>query len=224
MAFNIRASLEEDLRDLEEKMLRLASLSKEALDQAMRALVHQDLDLAKEVINRDDLLDDLTIELDKTCVEVIARRHPLARDLRTITTIMKMIVDLERVGDLAVNIARIVLAIGKEPFIKPLIDLPRMAEHAQKMLDMAIDAFLKRDMGKAYEVCKMDNFLDDLERQIVSELFFLMLENPGRTLKQGVQLMFVARHLERVGDHTTNLAEKVIYMITGELVRSSDIR
>lgn len=224
MAFNIRASLEEDLRDLEERMLRLASLSKEALDNSMKALVHQDLELASEVINKDDLLDDLTIELDKSCVEVIARRQPLARDLRTITTIMKMIVDLERVGDLAVNIARIVLAIGKEPFIKPLIDLPRMAEHAQKMLDMAIDAFLKRDVEKAYEVCKMDNFLDDLERQIVSELFFLMLENPGRTLKQGVQLMFVARHLERVGDHTTNLAEKVIYMITGELVRSSDIR
>ncbi|KUK13273.1 MAG: phosphate signaling complex protein PhoU [Synergistetes bacterium] len=224
MGLNIRASLEEDLRDLEEKLLRLASLSKDALSKAMKALVHQDQDLANEVINSDDFLDDLTIELDRTCVEVIARRHPLARDLRTITTIMKMIVDLERVGDLAVNIARIVLAIGKEPFVKPLIDLPRMAEHAQKMLDMAIEAFLERSVEKAYEVCKMDNMLDDLERQIVSELFFLMLENPGRTLKQGVQLMFVARHLERVGDHTTNLAEKVIYMITGELVRSSEIR
>jgi len=224
LGLNIRASLEEDLRDLEEKLLRLASLSKDALSKAMKALVHQDQDLANEVINSDDFLDDLTIELDRTCVEVIARRHPLARDLRTITTIMKMIVDLERVGDLAVNIARIVLAIGKEPFVKPLIDLPRMAEHAQKMLDMAIEAFLERSVEKAYEVCKMDNMLDDLERQIVSELFFLMLENPGRTLKQGVQLMFVARHLERVGDHTTNLAEKVIYMITGELVRSSEIR
>ncbi len=224
MSLNIRASLEEDLRMLEEKMLKLASFSKEALANAMRALVHQDLDLANEIIKNDDVLDDLTIDLDRSCVEVIARRQPLARDLRTITTIMKMIVDLERIGDLAVNIARIVLAIGKEPFIKPLIDLPRMAEHAQKMLDMAIDAFLKRDVKEAYEVCKMDNFLDDLERQIVSELFFLMLENPGRTLKQGVQLMFVARHLERVGDHTTNLAEKVIYMITGELIRSSEIR
>lgn len=224
MGFNVRASLEEDLRELEEKLLKLASLSKDALAKAMKALVYQDQDLAKEVINDDDILDDLTIELDRRCVEVIARRQPLASDLRTITTIMKMIVDLERVGDLAVNIARIVLAIGKEPFVKPLIDLPRMAEHAQKMLDMAIEAFLERNVEKAYEVCKMDNMLDDLERQIVSELFFLMLENPGRTLKQGVQLMFVARHLERVGDHTTNLAEKVIYMITGELVRSSEIR
>ncbi len=224
MTINVRASLEEDLRKLEEKMLKLASLSKEALEKAMKALVNQDADLANEVINSDDALDDLTIDIDRSCVEVIARRQPLARDLRTITTIMKMVVDLERIGDLAVNIARVVLAIGKEPFIKPLIDLPRMAGHARKMLDMAIDAYLKRDVNKAYEVCKMDNFLDDLERQIMSELFFLMLEDPGRTLKQGVQLLFVARFLERVGDHTTNLAEKVIYMITGKLMRASEIR
>ncbi len=224
MTINVRASLEEDLRKLEEKMLKLASLSKEALEKAMKALVNQDADLANEVINSDDALDDLTIDIDRSCVEVIARRQPLARDLRTITTIMKMVVDLERIGDLAVNIARVVLAIGKEPFIKPLIDLPRMADHARKMLDMAIDAYLKRDVNKAYEVCKMDNFLDDLERQIMSELFFLMLEDPGRTLKQGVQLLFVARFLERVGDHTTNLAEKVIYMITGKLMRASEIR
>ncbi len=224
MTINVRASLEEDLRKLEEKMLKLASLSKEALEKAMKALVNQDADLANEVINADDTLDDLTIDIDMSCVEVIARRQPLARDLRTITTIMKMVVDLERIGDLAVNIARVVLAIGKEPFIKPLIDLPRMADHAQKMLDMAIDAYLKRDVNKAYEVCKMDNFLDDLERQIMSELFFLMLEDPGRTLKQGVQLLFVARFLERVGDHATNLAEKVIYMITGKLMRASEIR
>ncbi len=224
MTINVRASLEEDLRKLEEKMLKLASLSKEALEKAMKALVSQDADLANEVINADDTLDDLTIDIDMSCVEVIARRQPLARDLRTITTIMKMVVDLERIGDLAVNIARVVLAIGKEPFIKPLIDLPRMADHAQKMLDMAIDAYLKRDVNKAYEVCKMDNFLDDLERQIMSELFFLMLEDPGRTLKQGVQLLFVARFLERVGDHATNLAEKVIYMITGKLMRASEIR
>ncbi|MCD6362953.1 MAG: phosphate signaling complex protein PhoU [Synergistetes bacterium] len=224
MTINVRASLEEDLRKLEEKMLKLASLSKEALEKAMKALVNQDADLANEVINADDTLDDLTIDIDMSCVEVIARRQPLARDLRTITTIMKMIVDLERIGDLAVNIARVVLAIGKEPFVKPLIDLPRMAEHAEKMLDMAIEAYLKRDVNEAYEVCKMDNFLDDLERQIMSELFFLMLEDPGRTLKQGVQLLFVARFLERVGDHTTNLAEKVIYMITGRLIRASEIR
>jgi phosphate transport system protein len=148
-------------------------------------------------------------------MKLIALQQPLAKDLRTIATVMKMITDLERMGDNAVNIAKITLEIGKEPLIKPLIDIPKMSIIVQKMVKLSLDAFLNEDIELAEEVAKMDQEVDDLYEKILNEIILLISEDRA-IAAQATKLMFVGRYLERIADHATNICERIIYMVTGE--------
>ncbi|MFO8061134.1 MAG: phosphate signaling complex protein PhoU, partial [Bacillota bacterium] len=157
------------------------------------------------------------LALEKAAEAVIARHQPVGSDLRRIISTIRIAVDLERVADLAVNIARIALDLGTEPLLKPLIDIPRMAATAQEMLRDALTALIEENCSAAQEVCRRDSEIDDLYWQIFRELLSFMIEDP-RTIKRAIPLLFVARHLERVGDHATNVAEAVTYLLTGERV------
>jgi phosphate transport system protein len=181
----------------------------------------QDLSLANKVIKGDDLIDSLEIEIEEKCLEVIATQQPMARDLRRVATLFKMINDLERMADYATDIAKITLRIGHEPLIKPLMDIPRMAQLTQKMVKQALDAYVREDISLAFLVAKDDDEVDQLHGQIFRELLTIMMENP-RTITQATALLFVSRWLERISDHATNIAEEVVFLVTGDKKRLNE--
>lgn len=220
---NIRKAFDIEMGRLETDVLKLGALAQDAVNKAVWALREQDVALAKEVIDKDDVLDDLTHQIDHQCLQIIARFQPVALDLRTLSAVMHMAVDLERIGDLGVSVARIARRMAGSRLIKPLIDLPRMAELLKEMVDGALTAFLNRDAECARGVCRQDDAMDDLEEQVMRELLLLMMENP-RNIEQSIDLLMVARTLERAGDHATNLAERVIHMVTGKTEQASDLR
>ncbi len=220
---NVRKAFDMEMGRLETDLLKLGALAQDAVGKAVWALREQDGALARGVIDGDDVLDDLTHQIDSQCLQIIARFQPVALDLRTLSAVMHMAVDLERIGDLGCSVARTALRISESRLIKPLIDLPRMAEHLRGMVDGALGAFLHRDAERAREVCRQDDTMDDLEAQVLRELLLLMMENP-RNIEQAIELLMAARTLERAGDHSTNLAERVIYMVTGKVERSSELR
>ena len=166
----------------------------------------------------DDLIDSMQVEIEDRCISLIARQQPVATDLRILGTGLKITTDLERIGDHAFDIAKIVLLIGDEPLIKPLVDIPRMAVMAQSMLEDSLQAYLKLDIQLAEKVCRDDDLVDQLYHQVFRELLTYMLEDPKK-INQATQLIFVARYLERIADHSTNVAEWVIYLVTGERLR-----
>ena len=220
---NVRKAFDMEMGRLETDLLKLGALAQDAVGKAVWALREQDGALARGVIDGDDVLDDLTHQIDSQCLQIIARFQPVALDLRTLSAVMHMAVDLERIGDLGCSVARTALRLAESRLIKPLIDLPRMADHLRDMVDGALGAFLHRDAERAREVCRQDDTMDDLEEQVLRELLLLMMENP-RNIEQAIELLMVARTLERAGDHSTNLAERVIYMVTGKMERSSGLR
>ena len=184
----------------------------------MRALVERDSELAQEVIDRDREVNAYDVEVDEKCVELLALHQPAAGDLRFITTAMKIVTDLERIGDQAVNIAQRVLELNREPQLKPYIDLPRMAEQAQRMVKESLDAFVARDTELARQVCGEDDERRRLKEQIFRELLTFMMEDP-KTIPRAIRLILISRFLERVADHATNIAEMVIYMVESKMVR-----
>ena len=189
-----------------------------AIKDAVDALAKRDKDLARTVMDGDDTIDRMQVEIEDRCISLIARQQPVATDLRILGTGLKITTDLERIGDHAFDIAKIVLLIGDEPLIKPLVDIPRMAEIAQKMLKDSLQAYLKLDIELAEQVCRADDRVDELYNQVFRELLTYMLEDTKK-IKQATQLIFVARYLERIADHSTNVAEWVIYLATGERLR-----
>jgi phosphate transport system protein len=184
----------------------------------MRALVERDDALAQEVIERDQQVNAYDVEVDETCVSLLALHQPAAGDLRFITTAMKIVTDLERMGDQAVNIAQRVLELNREPQLKPYIDLPRMAEAAQRMVKESLDAFVARDTDLARRVCAEDAEVDALKEQIFRELLTFMMED-ARTIPRAIRLILISRFLERLADHATNIAEMVIYLVDAKMVR-----
>ncbi len=206
---------EEKMAWLQEKLQQMGSLVEEAIARSIEALKSQDLDLARDVIDGDDIIDDLEHEIEEKVLEVIATQQPMARDLRRVATLFKMINDLERMADYATGIAKTTLRIGHQPLIKPLVDIPRMAGLSQKMVKQALDAYVREDIQLAEDVGKDDDQVDKLFGQIFRELLTIMMENP-RTITQATQLLFVGRWLERISDHATNIAEEVIFLVTGE--------
>ena len=174
-----------------------------------------DLQLAEQVISKDEKINEYELVIEESILKLIATQQPIASDLRRIAAGFKIITDLERMGDNAVDIAKTIIRIGDEPLIKPLIDIPRMAEITQKMLNQALESYIKGDVGMAETLSAQDDVVDGLHAQIIRELVSYMLENP-KTIKQATHLMFVSRFLERIADHTTNIGENVIYMITAE--------
>ncbi len=211
-------SYEQELRLLKEKILYMGARIEEMIASTMRALLERDSGLAKDVIAADGEIDLLEMDVDSLCIQMLALRQPAARDLRFITTGLKISTDLERIGDLAVNIGERVLELNEEERLKPYIDLPHMAERAQTMLKNSLDALVNEDAKLASQVCEDDQMVDDLMEQIFRELMTYMLESP-QTITRAMRLTFVAKYLERIADHATNIAEMVIFLLKGKDIR-----
>jgi phosphate transport system protein len=215
------ARFDEELMQLKQTILRMGAMVENALKDSVRALVERDDDLAKSVIEKDHQINALDVEIDEESIRLIALRQPCAGDLRFITTAMKITTDLERMGDLAVNIAERALELNREPILKPYIDIPRMREVAQGMVRDALDAFVRRDRKLATDVIMRDDEVDDLKHSVLRELLFFMIQDPT-TASRAMKISFVAQYLERFADHATNLAEMVIYLVAGKIIRHMD--
>ena len=208
----------EELEELKNRLLTMGHLAEDQLRRAMSALVERDGARLTQMAVRDVRVDDLQIEIDERCVRMLALRQPVAGDLRTIVSALKINADLHRVSALTVNIAQAGQRYLRHPPVKPLIDLPRMGVHALGMLRQALDSFVSRNVAPAIEVLKKDEWLDGLKDQIFRELLTYMLGNSA-TIEPAVDLILIARHLERVGDHATNIAEDVIFIVEARDIR-----
>jgi phosphate transport system protein len=209
---------DEELQQLKEKLLKMGSLVEDAIKLSVQALVERDNELAQKIIDNDRLVNTLDVEIDEESIRLIALRQPKAGDLRFITTAMKITTDLERMGDLGVNIAERALELNLEPILKPYIDIPKMREIAQGMTRDALDAFVRKDKKLAMDVIMRDDEVDDLKHSVLQELAFFMVQDPT-TVTRAMKVSFVAQYLERIADHATNIAEMVIYLIEGKIIR-----
>jgi phosphate transport system protein len=208
----------DELDTLKQTLLAMGGLVEDQIRRVMRAMLERDDALALEVIERDRQVNQYDVEVDEKCVELLALHQPAASDLRFITTAMKIVTDLERIGDQAVNIAQRAIELHQEPQLKPYVDLPRMAEMAQRMVKESLDAFVARDTALARAVCAEDEAVDALKEQIFRELLTFMMSDP-RTIPRALRLILISRFMERVADHATNIAEMVVYMVEGKMVR-----
>lgn len=214
-----RGAFDQELADLHQEILRMGSLVEKAVELAVRALGDRDRELAVRVVDDDDLVDALEVQLEERCIRLIALQQPLAGDLRTIGTVLKVVTDLERVGDYATNIAEVAVRLAGEPPLKPSSGIPRLAEMSQRMLSQSLDAFVHRDVELAEAVCHADDPVDELFSSLYEELMGMLGSgvDPVRAA-QAVNLIFAARYLERIADHATNISERVIFMVTGKRV------
>jgi phosphate transport system protein len=210
-----RNFFDKELDELHLEIIKMGSLVEESIDNTIFALKKQDVAMAKKIFNNDDIIDDLEKKIERICLNLIATQQPLAKDLRSISAALKIITDMERIADHSSDIAEITIRMAHEKYIKPLIDIPRMAELARIMVNKSIDAYIKQDMALAIEVCKSDDAVDDLFSKITLELINLM-KNDSSTIEQGIDLMLIAKYLERMADHATNIGEWVVFNITGE--------
>jgi len=207
-----------ELEELKELLLQMAALVEKAISNAVEALVARDSKLAKKTLNGEDRINKMEITIDDMCLKLLALKQPMAADLRFITSAMKIITDLERIGDQAVNIAERAILLNEEPQLKPYIDIPRMAEIAQSMVKDVMDAFVNRDSKVARSVCARDDLVDKLNDQVFRELLTYMIADP-KTITRAVHLVIVCRCLERIADHATNLAEDVIFMVDALVIK-----
>ena len=208
-------AFEQDLRNLREKLLAMGAKVEALVAQSVRALTDRDSALAEKVVGADREVNRLEVDIDDLCRRILALRQPAASDLRLITTALKIVTDLERIGDLAVNIAERAMDLNQVPPLAPYVDTPKLADLAQQQVKKALDAFVSGDAAKAEEVLKGDDLLDALFLKIFNELLAYMMED-SRNIRRATALMFIAKHLERVGDHALNVAEMVIYMVRGK--------
>jgi phosphate transport system protein len=214
----MQISFDEELAGLKEKLLFMGSKVEEAIRLAMKSLVDRDSKLARRVIQSDHEINDLEIEVDEICHRLLALHQPMAGDMRFITSSMKINSDLERIGDLSSNIAERALTLNEVAPLKPFIDIPRMASIAQEMVKVSLDSLVNRDPEAAKKVCERDDEVDNLNDQIIRELISYMLEDRAN-IKRALDLILISRHLERIADHATNVAEDVIYMVQGKDIR-----
>lgn len=205
------------LKNLNNDLLRMCEEVKKQIRLSIKSLVNKDIELAKQVIKDDDIIDNFNKEIEDRCVRVIATEQPLAKDLREIFTAIKVVTDLERMADYAVDIAKITTHLKDDEYIKELIQIPELAEKVLNIISLAIDAYVKGDSKKAYKICKMDDEIDSLYKEILEELFNIMVENNSLATQAG-RFMFVAKNLERIGDHVTNICEWTIYLVDGTYV------
>ncbi len=210
---------DEELRDLNQDILKMGAFAEEAIARSIEALRSQDRGLAQTVIDQDARVDELEIIIDEKCLDLIARHQPMAMDLRFIATGMRLNAELERIADLAVDVSERVLEIVDKPLLKPLVDIPRLSVIAQKMVKTSIDSFINRDGELAKSVILMDSEADDLKRHIEQEVINGYIVKDGSVAPRAVPLILIARHLERICDHATNISEDVVYMVKGEVVK-----
>jgi phosphate transport system protein len=210
--------LDEELARINEQILRMGGLVEQQISEAMKALVERDSELARRIIANDKVINALDVEIDENCIRVLALQQPTAGDLRFVTTAMKLSTELERMSDLAENIAERAIELNEEPQLKPYIDLPRMANWTQRMVRESLDAFVRHDAALARKVCADDDFVDDLTEQLFRELLSFMIEEP-KTITRAIRLTFIGKYIERIADHATNMAELVVYMVEGKIIR-----
>ena len=209
---------ERDLENIKEQILKMGSFVEDAIRKSIKALVERDRDLAIAVIDGDAIVNNFDVEIEELCIRFLALWQPTGSNLRFVTTAIKIITDIERIGDMAVDTCERAVEILDEPPLKPYIDIPRMAEAAQKMLKDSLDAFVAKDADLAIAVCESDDFVDNLNQQIFNELLLYMLKDP-KNIGRAVRLTYIAKYLERIADHATNIAEMVVYMVKGKVIR-----
>ena len=209
---------QKELDELKERLLKMAAMVEEAIRDSAQSLVKGDSNLAQKIIEGEDRINKMEIAIDEMCLKLLALRQPMAADLRFITSAMKITTDLERMGDQAVNISERAIALSQEPQLKPYIDLPRMAEITQSMVKDVLNAFVNRDSKLARSVCERDDLVDGLNEQVMRELLTYMISDT-KTISRAVHLMIVARCLERIADHATNIAEDVIFMVDALVIK-----
>ena len=212
----VREHFTQKINDIKNNVLKMGAMVEDIIETAVTALKSQDVELARKIYDKDDEIDQLELEIEKECMIILALQQPLAKDLRTIASVLKIIADLERMGDNAVNIAKVTLEIGKDPLIKPIVDIPKMAAITQEMIKLSLEAFVTEDVTLAEKVVERDEEVDGLYDTIINDILEIITENKEFT-KQGIKLMFIGRYLERMADHSTNICERTIYMISGDL-------
>ncbi len=215
----LRLDLYRQLGQLQQEVVTLAEIVEKATLRAVDALKRRDLEESRQVIAGDDYIDQKRYEIEDRCIDLIATQQPMARDLRAIIALLHITVELERIGDYAEGIGKISVMMGGEPPLKPLIDIPRMAEKATQMLRSSMDSLVSRDVVMANQVLQDDDEVDELYDQVYRELLIFMLQDP-RTIQRATYLLWTAHDLERIADRATNIAERVIFLVTGKLVES----
>ena len=209
---------EEEFDRIKSKILMMGSLVEDQIRNALTALVERDEALARQVIENDHKVNTFDVEIDEMALDALVRYQPVARDLRFVTTAMKISTELERMSDLAENICERAIELNEEPQLKPYIDIPHMAERARIMVKESLDAFVKMDSALARKVIDDDDFIDNLTEQLFRELLSFMIENP-KTISRAIRLSFISKYIERIADHATNVAELVVYMVEGKIIR-----
>jgi phosphate transport system protein len=210
-------TLENELAKVKEELMKMGCLLEEQIFKAVKSLVDKDLELAHEVIARDDIIDKMELEIEKKCLQLVALKQPMARDLRFIGTALRIIVDMERMADHAEDICEITIRLYDQTYIKPLIDIPRMAQIAQEMVKIALQAFIDGNVELAMSLVEMESQSDNLYEQVYRDLLTYMMQD-AHNIPQASDLLLVAGHLERIADHATNLAEMVIYNVEGRRI------
>jgi len=210
-----RGSFQKELYELRQNLLEMGALVESSIHRAVTSLARSDLQLAEQVIADDDIVDAMQLHIESKCLNLIALQQPVAKDLRVIGTALKIVTDLERMADHATDIAYVTLQLKREPLIKPLVDIPRMACISQEMVHNALTAYITEDVDLALSLSEQDNDVDHLYNQVFRELLIYMIEDP-RNIRQATHLLFVAQHLERISDHATNIGEWIVYMVSGE--------
>jgi len=212
-------TLDQRLDHLKGELLKMGSAVEESIEQAVRSLVERDDALTEVVIAGGKKIDEWEVAVEEECLKLLAIQHPVASDLRLIAGVMKINYDLERINDQAVNIAQRAQFLNKMPILKPLIDIPRMAELTRRMVKDALDAFVNKDVNLANEVRRIDDTVDALRDQVFREILTYLHAGEPETVDQAIHLILVSRHLERIGDHSSNIAENVVYLVQGRIVR-----
>lgn len=221
MIYLTRKGFDFALEQLNDDIIRMGSIVEKQIHQSIEALVQKDINLAEQIIANDDLVDNFEKEIENKCIRLIGKEQPLAIDLRTIFTCSKIITDLERIADHAVDVAKVVKRLKNENYIKELIDIPKMASLVEVMIKQALDAFVEGNVKASLDICKLDDEVDGYYKKIFRDLLELMTKD-NSTINQGTQFLFVAKNLERVADHVTNICEWTVYLVTGELVDLND--
>jgi len=211
-----RETFEQRLKQLQDEVLVLGSMVEKAIARSIEALKNRDLEAARQIIHDDQEINQKRYEIEATCTQLLATQQPMARDLRTIISVLYIITDLERIADHAEGIAKITIMIGDEPPLKPLIDIPRMANKTIEMIQRGLKAFIERDVEAARKVCQEDDEVDALYDQVYRELLFFMIQDP-RTISRATHLLWVGHNLERMADRATNICERVGYMVNGTI-------
>ena len=216
----VRADFDRNLKLLQEELLLLGGLVEKAIVDSIEALKTRDIELSHKIVSQDDIIDRKTNQIEEKAIDLIATQQPIAIDLRTLMSVIHISVELERMGDYAEGIGKIGVMMGNDPPVKPLVDIPKMAGKASDMLKRSLDALVRRDPALASQVCEDDDEVDNLYDVIYKDLIALMIDDPT-TIQRATYLMWVAHDLERIADRATNIAERVIFLVTGQLVTSS---